>query len=67
YVLEFYGKFDKSKAFFTNEKFFNLLMGNDWVLAKIKAGKSADEIESMWQSRLEDYKELRKGYLLYSL
>ncbi|MFT6205011.1 MAG: hypothetical protein ACJAZY_001423 [Spirosomataceae bacterium] len=67
YLVDFYGKFDKSKAFFTNEKFFNLLMGNDWVLAKIKAGKSADEIESMWQSGLEDYKELRKGYLLYSL
>jgi uncharacterized protein YbbC (DUF1343 family) len=67
YLVDFYGKFDKSTAFFTNEKFFNLLMGNDWVLAEIKAGKSADEIESMWQSGLEDYKELRKGYLLYSL
>jgi uncharacterized protein YbbC (DUF1343 family) len=42
-------------------------MGNDWVLDEIKAGKSANEIESMWQLGLEDYKELRKGYLIYSL
>lgn len=67
YLVDFYGKFDKSKSFFTNEKFFNLLMGNDSVLSALKAGKSSVEIEKSWLTDLGEYKKLRKGYLLYSL
>lgn len=67
YLVDFYGKFDKSNSFFTNEKFFNLLMGNDWVLSDLKLGKSAVEIENAWKADLESFKNLRKGYLLYTL
>jgi uncharacterized protein YbbC (DUF1343 family) len=31
----------------------------------IESGKSAKEIEAGWQPKLEEYKKLRKKYLLY--
>jgi uncharacterized protein YbbC (DUF1343 family) len=64
-LFDFYNNFTNKKAFFTNEKFFNLLVGNDWILADLKAGKTPEEVEAKWQADLEAFKKLRKNYLLY--
>ena len=41
------------------------LVGADYVYDMIMAGKSANEIKAMWQKELEEYKVLRRKYLLY--
>lgn len=65
YLLTFYHDFNKKDTFFTNESFFNLLMGNSWILADIKAGKSEKEIAQKWMPGLLEYKNIRAKYLLY--
>lgn len=65
YLFDFYQKFENKKMFFTNELFFNLLAGNDWILADLKSGKKLSEVEEKWQPDLEKFKKLRKKYLLY--
>ncbi len=66
YLISFYAAFSEKDKFFTNEKFFNLLMGNSWILADIKNGLGEKEISEKWSSDLENYKKLRKKYLLYT-
>lgn len=66
YFISYYQKFQDKSNFFTNERFFNLLIGNDWVLKEIRANKSAIEIEKMWEADLAKFKETRKKYLLYN-
>lgn len=65
YLLKFYKNFANKDAFFTDESFFNLLMGNSWVLADLKAGKSEKEITQKWEAGLSDYIKIRANYLLY--
>jgi uncharacterized protein YbbC (DUF1343 family) len=64
-LFDFYNNFKNKEAFFTNEKFFNLLAGNNWIIADLKAGKTAAEVESKWQTDLLAFKKIRKNYLLY--
>ena len=65
YLIDFYGKFKDKNSFFTNKNFFNLLIGNDWVLKDVEAGKNEIGIEKKWQSDLEIFKKKRLNYLLY--
>jgi uncharacterized protein YbbC (DUF1343 family) len=65
YLFDFYQKSSKKETFFTNEKFFNLLAGNDSILADLKAGRKLSEVEAKWQNDLQEFKKLRKNYLLY--
>ena len=65
FLFDFYAKFSNKEKFFTNEKFFNLLAGNDWLIKDLKAGKSLAEVETRWQPALNEFKSLRKKYLLY--
>lgn len=55
---------DKVKFFLANN-FFDKLAGNDELRTQIQMNISADEIKKSWQHDLEEYKELRKKYLLY--
>ncbi len=66
YLVDFYKLCGNDIDFVTNERWFNLLMGNDTVLELLKLGKSADEIEQSWASDLADFKDKRKKYLLYN-
>ena len=45
---------------------FDLLIGNNWVQKKLKKGFSASEIRSEWQKDLQDFKNLRRQFFLYS-
>ena len=40
-------------------------MGNRQVREDILAGKSEAEIKARWQAELDEYKAMRKAYLLY--
>ena len=60
---------DAYKAFPDKENFFgpsiNRLAGTDELAKQIKAGKSEAEIRRSWQPKLNEFKEIRKKYLLY--
>lgn len=64
YVIDAYNKVGQGEKFFN--RMFELLVGVDYVREMIMAGKSAEEIESMWQAEIEEYSELRRRYLLYA-
>ena len=65
YFLEFYHQYEKEKDFLTRESWLNTLAGTDQLLRQIREGKSEDEIVRSWQPALENYRQLRKKYLLY--
>ena len=53
---------DKSK-FFTS--FFTKLAGTKKLQQQIEAGASEAEIRKSWEKGLNDFKEMRKKYLIY--
>lgn len=67
YVIDAYRNLNASSGigerFFTS--MFELLVGADYVREMIIDGRSADEIRSVWQADLEEFKILRRQYLLY--
>lgn len=67
YVIDAYRNLNISdgvgERFFTS--MFELLVGVDYVREMIIAGHSADEIRAVWQADLEEFKALRRQYLLY--
>lgn len=63
YVIDAYRNLAMGEQFFT--RMFLLLTGVDYVKEMIIAGKSADEIRSRWQTDVEEFKLLRRKYLLY--
>lgn len=60
-----YRKAGKGETFFTRPSWFDLLMGTNKVRLGIIAGKDEATIRSEWQEELNQYKEIRKKYLLY--
>jgi len=62
-IIEFYNKSGRSEDFFTD--YFNKLAGNAELRAQIEAGLTEDEIRLTWTEELNDYKALRRKYLLY--
>ncbi|MBD8137461.1 DUF1343 domain-containing protein [Bacillus sp. CFBP 13597] len=44
---------------------FNLLIGNGWIMSKIKAGSTVNEILKEYQVKQDAFKKVRKNYLLY--
>ena len=67
YFIDFYNKFKNKKDFMTRERWFNLLAGNSKLIEQIKSGKTESEIRKSWQKDLDNYKIMRKKYLLYPL
>jgi uncharacterized protein YbbC (DUF1343 family) len=65
YFLDFYRQWNEDKAFFSRERWFNLLAGNDALIEKIRQGKTAEEIRKSWNEELQDFKRTREKYLLY--
>lgn len=63
YVIDAYNKVGKPEKFFT--RMFLLLTGVDYIKEMIIAGNAADEIRARWQKDVEDFKVLRRKYLLY--
>ena len=63
YVIDAYRKLDMGEKFFT--RMFLLLTGVDYIKEMIIEGKSAEEIRRVWQKDVEEFKLLRRKYLLY--
>lgn len=63
YVIDAYRRTNLGEEFFT--RFFELLVGVDYIRPMIMEGKTASQIRSRWQPELENYKLLRRKYLLY--
>ncbi|TAH25753.1 MAG: DUF1343 domain-containing protein [Cytophagales bacterium] len=63
FLAECYNKSSDKAHFFNN--FFVKLIGNETTAAQIKEGKSWKEIEQTWAKELNNFKVLRKKYLLY--
>ena len=63
YVLDAYQKFENKDQFF--KKYFNLLAGNELLMGQIESGLNETEIRSSWEADLQNFKTMRKSYLLY--
>lgn len=64
YIIDAYTQLNMGDKFFT--PFFEKLVGVSYIREMIKDGKSNDEIRAMWSNDIEQFKEQRKPYLLYS-
>lgn len=65
YFLDFYNKYENEADFLTRERWLNLLAGTDSMIKQIREGKTETEIIESWQPELEEFKQMRKKYLLY--
>ena len=72
WLMEAYRLFPQKDSFFLLPKsgkmensFFDKLAGNDDLWQQIKAGKTENEIRASWQPKLDEFKKIRKKYLLY--
>lgn len=63
YVIDAYRNLDMGESFFTS--FFEKLVGVDYIRRMIVEGCDEREIRMMWQSDVENFKALRRPYLLY--
>jgi uncharacterized protein YbbC (DUF1343 family) len=66
-LLAWHDKFQRAgKVFFTRARFFDQLAGTAKLRMQILSGNNEKEIKASWQQQLNDFKERRKPYLLYS-
>lgn len=61
-----YSNYPNKEKFFSSPGFFDKLAGNTLLRKQIVEGISEDEIRSTWQKDLDNYKTIRKKYLLYT-
>jgi len=66
YVIDYYQKSD-NKAKFFSPSFFDKLAGSDTIRKQIMAGLTETQIRASWKADLDNYKMIRKKYLLYEL
>ena len=64
YVIDAYNRTNLGDKFFA--RFFEKLVGVDYIRTMIIEGKSASEIRARWQTDVEQFKVLRRKYLLYA-
>lgn len=65
FFLDFYKKYESEKKFLTRERWLNLLAGTNKFITQIRQELSEQEIMESWQPGLQQYKQMRKKYLLY--
>lgn len=63
YILDFYNKMPDK--FFARPTFFDKLAGTDKLREQIINGWSEEQIRDSWKEELNEYKAMRKKYLLY--
>ena len=63
YLMDAYKRLNTGDRFFS--PFFENLMGVDYVRKMIEQGKTAEEIQAVWQDDVKKFKKQRKPYLLY--
>ena len=65
YLINARNLLNNKKPFINQSQFFNLLSGNSKLQQQIKDGLSEEEIRASWQTKLNEFKKIRKRYLLY--
>lgn len=66
FFLDFYNKAGNDQAFFfSRPQWFDLLAGTKELRYQIVRGLDEKEIRESWKPGLEEYKKMRKKYLLY--
>lgn len=66
WVINAYRLFAGKDSFFINNgAMFNRLAGNDELIRQIKNGFDEELIRESWQAELDNFKRIRKKYLLY--
>ncbi len=65
WFLDFYHLYPAEKQFLQSERTLQLLSGSDRLLANIRAGMTENEMVALWQNDIDNYKVMRKKYLLY--
>ncbi|MEO8582223.1 MAG: DUF1343 domain-containing protein [Flavitalea sp.] len=66
WIAEAYRLFPRKDSFFLNNgKNFNRLAGNDELIVQIKNDISEKEIRDSWKPGLDNFKRIRKKYLMY--
>jgi uncharacterized protein YbbC (DUF1343 family) len=65
YLIDFYNTFPKGEIFFLENNFFDKLAGSSELRNQIISGMDALEIRATWREDLDNYKMMRKKYLLY--
>lgn len=63
WLFDAYKRYPEKDKFFTS--YFNTLAGNAKLKEQIIRGVSEEEIRKSWEPDLEQFKQLRKKYLLY--
>jgi len=63
WLIEAYNNSPDKERFFNN--FFDKLAGTDKLRLQIIEEKTAKEIKASWEDGLEEFKEMRKSYLIY--
>ena len=63
YLISAFNTYQGNEEFFLNG--FNLRSGNSTLIEQIKEGLTEEEIKNSWKPGLENYRSLRKKYLLY--
>jgi uncharacterized protein YbbC (DUF1343 family) len=65
YLLDAYKLFPGKDSFFLKNNFINKLAGNETLQQQVKQNKTEVEIKQSWQPALNNFKIIRKKYLLY--
>lgn len=65
WLISMYHQSSNKTDFFRKDGFFYLLTGNKKIKQMIVEGKSVKEIRKSWKNELEDFKKIRKQYLIY--
>lgn len=65
YLIDAYKLFPGKDTFFLKNNFINKLAGNDVLAEQVKKGLSEKQIRKSWEPALDNYKKIRKKYLLY--
>lgn len=63
WLMQLYHEANNKNDFFNS--FFDKLAGTDALRKQVQAGLSEDEIRNSWGPKLEEFKLIRKKYLLY--
>ncbi|MFK8044879.1 MAG: exo-beta-N-acetylmuramidase NamZ domain-containing protein [Crocinitomicaceae bacterium] len=66
WFIEFYKVLDLKEKFFLSNNFINLLAGDSSFKRQIINGESEALIRARWQPKLDQFKTIRKQYLLYA-
>ncbi|MEO1516537.1 MAG: DUF1343 domain-containing protein [Bacteroidota bacterium] len=66
HLLAFYEAFPNRSDFFLKNKFIDKLAGGTQLREQILTGQSEEDIRQSWAAGLEDFRKLRKPYLLYA-